>query len=205
MAEEARRLGRGLAALIGSTQDESEIVSHPRNQQRKAPVEFLRPNPRNPRKEFGEVDLEDLSNSIREKGILQPIVVRSISGGGDLFEIIAGERRWRAAQKAGLHEVPIIVVAANDQEALELAIIENVQRTDLNPLEEATGYERLVAEYGYTHADIAKTIGKSRSHVANTLRLLKLPDSVRELVQTGKLDINTRRVSQERIERKWPS
>jgi ParB family transcriptional regulator, chromosome partitioning protein len=187
MAEEARRLGRGLAALIGSAQDESEIGSTPRGQQRRAPVEFLRPNPRNPRKEFGEADLEDLSNSIREKGILQPIVVRAIAGGADLFEIIAGERRWRAAQKAGLHEVPIIVVTASDQEALELAIIENVQRTDLNPLEEAIGYERLTSDYGYTHADIAKTIGKSRSHVANMTRLVKLPEKTRQFLSDGKI------------------
>ena len=187
MAEEARRLGRGLAALIGSSQDESEIVTHGRGQQRRAPVEFLRPNPRNPRKDFGEADLEDLSNSIREKGILQPIVVRSIAGGDDLFEIIAGERRWRASQKAGLHEVPIIVVTANDQEALELAIIENVQRTDLNPLEEAIGYERLTTDYGYTHADIAKTIGKSRSHVANMTRLVKLPEKTRRFLSDGKI------------------
>jgi ParB family transcriptional regulator, chromosome partitioning protein len=186
MAEEPRRLGRGLAALIGSAQDDADVGAQ-RNQQRRAPVEFLRPNPRNPRREFAEPDLEDLSASIREKGILQPIVVRSVSGGGDLYEIIAGERRWRAAQKAGLHEVPIIVVTANDQEALELAIIENVQRTDLNPLEEANGYERLAAEYGYTHADIAKTIGKSRSHVANMTRLVRLPEKTKQMLSDGRI------------------
>ena len=185
MAEEARRLGRGLAALIGSTQEESEIGAPTKNAQRRAPVEFLRPNPRNPRREFGEADLEDLSNSIREKGILQPIVVRTIAG--DLYEIIAGERRWRAAQKVGLHEVPIVIVVATDQEALELAIIENVQRTDLNPLEEALGYERLVSDYGYSHADIAKTIGKSRSHVANMTRLVRLPEKTRQLLSEGKI------------------
>ena len=187
MAEEPRRLGRGLAALIGSTHDEAQVGASARGQQRKAPVEFLRPNPRNPRREFAEPDLEDLSNSIREKGILQPIVVRSVADSIDLFEIIAGERRWRAAQKAGLHDVPIIVVAANDQEALELAIIENVQRTDLNPLEEANGYERLANEYGYTHSDIAKTIGKSRSHVANMTRLVKLPEKTRQMLSDGRI------------------
>ena len=187
MAEEPRRLGRGLAALIGSTQDEAEVGAQPRQQQRRAPVEFLRPNPRNPRREFGEADLEDLSNSIREKGILQPIVVRTVPDGADLYEIIAGERRWRAAQKAGLHEVPIVVVTANDQEALELAIIENVQRTDLNPLEEANGYERLTSDYGYTHADIAKAIGKSRSHVANMTRLVKLPEKTKKFLAEGRI------------------
>lgn len=185
MAEEGRRLGRGLAALIGSAQDESEIVTSSRQQQRKAPVEFLRPNPHNPRRDFADADLDELSNSIREKGILQPIVVRSIAG--DLYEIIAGERRWRAAQKAGLHEVPIVLVAASDQEALELAIIENVQRADLNPLEEASGYERLVNEYGYSHSDIAKTIGKSRSHVANMTRLVRLPEKTKQLLSEGKI------------------
>lgn len=185
MAEEARRLGRGLAALIGSSQDEAEIVASPKHGQRRAPVEFLRPNPNNPRKDFSDDDLEELSASIREKGILQPIVVRASAVGANLFEIIAGERRWRAAQRAGLHEVPIVVVVADDREALELAIIENVQRSDLNPLEEAQGYERLMAEHGYTHGEIAKTIGKSRSHVANMTRLVKLPEKTRQMLADG--------------------
>lgn len=187
MAEEARRLGRGLAALIGSSQDESEIVAPSRQGQRKAPVEFLRPNPRNPRKEFADADLEELSASIREKGIIQPIVVRAAAEGADLYEIIAGERRWRAAQRAGLHEVPIVILVADDREALELAIIENVQRSDLNPLEEAQGYERLVADHGYTHGDIAKAIGKSRSHVANMTRLVKLPEKTRQMLANGEI------------------
>ena len=187
MAEEPRRLGRGLAALIGSSQDEAEIAAVPKHGQRKAPVEFLRPNPRNPRKGFVDADLDELSASIREKGILQPIVVRSAVEGAGLYEIIAGERRWRAAQRAGLHEVPIVVVVADDREALELAIIENVQRSDLNPLEEAQGYERLVAEHGYTHADIAKVIGKSRSHVANMTRLVKLPEKTRQMLADGQI------------------
>ncbi|MFV0281477.1 MAG: ParB/RepB/Spo0J family partition protein [Rhodoblastus sp.] len=187
MAEETRRLGRGLAALIGSTQDETDIGASARQTPRKAPVEFLRPNPRNPRKDFADVDLEDLASSIREKGILQPIVVRAAAEGADLYEIIAGERRWRAAQRAGLHEVPIVVVVADDREALELAIIENVQRSDLNPLEEAQGYERLVAEHGYSHGDIAKVIGKSRSHVANMTRLVKLPAKTKQLLTDGQI------------------
>ena len=186
MAEEARRLGRGLAALIGSSHDEAEFAVSPKHAQRKAPVEFLRPNPRNPRKDFPEPELEDLSASIREKGILQPIVVRAATEGADLYEIIAGERRWRAAQRAGLHEVPIVVVVADDREALELAIIENVQRSDLNPLEEAQGYERLI-EHGYTHGDIAKAIGKSRSHVANMTRLVKLPEKTRQMLANGQI------------------
>ncbi len=183
--EELRpRLGRGLAALIGDSEDQALARA---GGQKKAPIEFLRPNPRNPRKAFDEEDLEELAASIREKGILQPILVRPAPGLADAFEIIAGERRWRAAQRAGLHEAPIIVVEANDREALELAIIENVQRSDLNPLEEASGYERLGAEFNYSQSDLAKVIGKSRSHVANTLRLLKLPDRVRELLGQGQI------------------
>ena len=186
MAEEARRLGRGLAALIGPSHDEADFTASPKHGQRKAPVEFLRPNPRNPRKDFPDADLEDLSASIRGKGILQPIVVRAATEGAGLYEIIAGERRWRAAQRAGLHEVPIVVVVADDREALELAIIENVQRSDLNPLEEAQGYERLI-EHGHTHGDIAKAIGKSRSHVANMTRLVKLPEKTKQMLADGQI------------------
>jgi ParB family chromosome partitioning protein len=181
--EEARpRLGRGLAALIG---DSSDPVSAPAKGQKKVPIEFLRPNPRNPRKTFDEIDLDELAASIREKGILQPILARPAPGLVDAYEIIAGERRWRAAQRAGLHEAPIIIVEADDRQALELAIIENVQRSDLNPLEEASGYERLGAEFNYSHGDVAKVIGKSRSHVANSLRLLKLPDLTRRMLAEG--------------------
>mgnify|MGYP000022788966 FL=1 len=187
MAEEARRLGRGLAALIGSSQDETQIGASQKPGQRKAPVEFLRPNPRNPRKDFVAADLDELAASIREKGILQPIVVRAAAEGADLYEIIAGERRWRAAQRAGLHDVPITLVVADDREALELAIIENVQRADLNPLEEAQGYERLIAEHGYSHGDIAKVIGKSRSHVANMTRLVKLPEKTKQMLADGRI------------------
>ena len=180
------RLGRGLAALIGDMGDEVSVVERSRGQ-RRVPTEFLRPNPRNPRKTFLDDDLEDLSNSIREKGIIQPILVRALPGMADVYEIIAGERRWRAAQRAALHDVPIILVEATDREALELAIIENVQRADLNALEEALGYEKLMNDFGYAQADLAKIIGKSRSHVANMLRLLKLPDSVKQMLAEGVL------------------
>lgn len=186
MAEEQgrSRLGRGLAALIGDVSDEVGALERARGQ-RRVPVEFLRPSARNPRRSFVEVDLEELADSIRERGIIQPIVVRAIPGLADAFEIIAGERRWRAAQRAGLHDVPVVQVEADDKQALEIAIVENVQRADLNALEEAAGYEQLIGEFGYSQADLGKVIGKSRSHVANTLRLMKLPDAVRKHLADG--------------------
>lgn len=185
MAEEARtRLGRGLAALMGEAGEEASSIERARGQ-RKIPIEFLRPNPRNPRVAFNEADLADLAASIREKGIIQPIIVRTVPGVADSYEIIAGERRWRAGQLANLSDIPVIVHEADDREALELAIIENVQRADLNAIEEAKGYERLSAEFGYSQNDLAKIIGKSRSHVANTLRLLNLPEASRRLVSEG--------------------
>jgi ParB family chromosome partitioning protein len=179
------RLGRGLAALMGDVGVESKAIGPTARSQRKVPIEFVRANPRNPRKLFSDAELTELTDSIRERGIIQPIVVRV--RGEDSYEIIAGERRWRAAQRAGLHEVPVVVLDASDAEALELAIIENVQRTDLNPLEEATGYQVLAAEFNHPHDEIAKIVGKSRSHVANTLRLLRLPDSVKAYINAGKL------------------
>ncbi|WP_430513937.1 ParB/RepB/Spo0J family partition protein [Pannonibacter phragmitetus] len=195
MAEEGgrnKRLGRGLAALIGdagiATAAEPAARSAenaPPRDSRKVPVEFLEPNPRNPRKTFVEKDLTELTDSIREKGIIQPILVRPAAGKPNHFEIIAGERRWRAAQRAGQHEVPVIIRDITDQEALELAIIENVQRADLNPIEEALGYEQLTAEFNYSQGTLAKLIGKSRSHVANTLRLLKLPNAVKDYLSEG--------------------
>jgi len=181
--EPRRRLGRGLAALLGDAVEDAP-TERPRGQ-RKVPIEFLKPNPRNPRSQFREEDLADLAHSIREKGIIQPIVVRAIAGVADAYEIIAGERRWRAAQIVALAEVPVVIHEADDREALEIAIIENVQRADLNAIEEAKGYERLAAEFGYSQSDISRIIGKSRSHVANTLRLLNLPESVRALVRDG--------------------
>jgi len=179
------RLGRGLAALIGDVGEESSR-ERPRGQ-RRLPIGSLRPNARNPRHTFAAAELEELANSLRERGIIQPIVVRPVRGAAESYEIIAGERRWRAAQRAGLHEVPVVDIEATDAEALQLAIIENVQRADLNPLEEAEGYRALMEEFGNSQDEIAKTVGKSRSYVANTLRLLKLPDSVKAHINSGKL------------------
>jgi ParB family chromosome partitioning protein len=179
-------LGRGLAALIGEIDRPAEPSQSAPRADGKVPVEFISPNPKNPRRNFGEEELADLANSIREHGIVQPIVVRSAPVPGR-YEIIAGERRWRAAQRAGLTDVPVIVREVNDRTALELAIIENVQRTDLNPLEEAQGYQQLIDEHSYTQADLGQVIGKSRSHVANTLRLLKLPQVIRDMLVGGQL------------------
>jgi ParB family chromosome partitioning protein len=186
MAEERSRLGRGLAALIGDASDEPQQAIGPRDR-RTVPIEFLRPNPRNPRKHFDDAHIAELAESIREKGILQPILARAIPNVADAYEIIAGERRWRAAQLAGRHEAPVRIVEATDREALEFAIIENVQRTDLNPIEEAHGYERLQGEFGHTQDAVAKITGKSRSHVANMMRLLKLPEATRSQVANGEL------------------
>jgi ParB family chromosome partitioning protein len=188
MADDAARsrLGRGLAALIGDVGEETGTVERTRSQ-RRVPIEFIRPNPRNPRHVFSETDLDELTASIRERGIIQPILVRPVRGAPDSFELIAGERRWRAAQRAGLHEIPIVQIEATDGEALELAIIENVQRSDLNPLEEAKGYQALLDEFKHSQEEVARIVGKSRSHVANTMRLLKLPDSVQIYVSDGKI------------------
>ena len=179
------RLGRGLAALIGDVGEESP-VERPRGQ-RRLPTGALRPNARNPRRMFSNTELDGLAASLRERGIIQPIVARPLRGMSDGYEIIAGERRWRAAQRAGLHEVPVVIIEATDAEALQLAIIENVQRADLNPLEEADGYRSLIDEFGNSQEEIAKIVGKSRSYVANTLRLLKLPDPVKDYIHSGKL------------------
>jgi ParB family chromosome partitioning protein len=182
-----RRLGRGLAALIGEM-DQPVPAGEARptvNPDRTVPIEFVARSPRNPRRYFDESELQDLAGSIRQHGIVQPVVVRTV--GTDRFEIIAGERRWRAAQLAGLVQIPVIVRDVDDRTALELAIVENVQRADLNPLEEALGYEQLIAEHGYTQNDLGEIIGKSRSHVANSLRLLKLPDPVRDMLADGSL------------------
>jgi ParB family transcriptional regulator, chromosome partitioning protein len=184
MADEIprNRLGRGLAALLGEAANETSAADLPR---RMASIELVRPNPNNPRRVFDEASLSDLTDSIREKGILQPILVRPIAALDGAYEIIAGERRWRAAQRAGLHEVPILAVQASDGEALEFAIIENVQRTDLNAIEEARGYDRLIQSFGYGQADVARVVGKSRPHIANTLRLLSLPDDLRTHLEQG--------------------
>jgi ParB family chromosome partitioning protein len=187
MADDAgrSRLGRGLASLMGDVGVEAQPGERAARSQRKVPIEHVRANPRNPRKLFSDTELSELADSIRERGIIQPIVVRA--RGADNYEIIAGERRWRAAQRAGLHEVPIVALDVTDAEALELAIIENVQRSDLNPLEEASGYLSLSNEYSHSQEDIAKIVGKSRSHIANTLRLLHLPEKVKAYINSGKL------------------
>jgi ParB family transcriptional regulator, chromosome partitioning protein len=186
MAEERSRLGRGLAALIGDVGDETAAIERARGQKR-IPIEYIKANPKNPRRHFDGEELDNLAASIRVKGILQPILVRPVRGKTDAYEIVAGERRWRAAQRAGVHDVPVTLLEINDREALEIAIVENVQRSDLNPLEEANGYENLLEQFKYSQNDLAKVVGKSRSHIANTLRLLKLPNSVKKLLAEGKL------------------
>ncbi|HVX37160.1 MAG TPA: ParB/RepB/Spo0J family partition protein [Hyphomicrobium sp.] len=179
------RLGRGLASLIG----EPAPLGHrlpPEGEQRMVSIAEVKSSPLNPRKDFRDDELTELAESIRTKGLVQPIVVRpnGMAGG---YEIVAGERRWRAAQKAGLHTIPVIIREVTDRELLELAIIENVQRQDLNAIEEATGYRELVERFDYSQEQLSEIIGKSRSHVANTLRLLKLPSGVQSLVQQGQL------------------
>jgi ParB family transcriptional regulator, chromosome partitioning protein len=186
MSEPAKRraLGRGLAALFGET--EADAVLDPTSQ-RRVPIELIRPGALQPRRRFAEAELEALAQSIREKGVLQPLLVRPVADGDAAFELVAGERRWRAAQRIGLHEVPVIVRALVDSEALEIALVENIQREDLSPLEEAEAYSRLMAEFGRTQASLAEAVGKSRSHVANTMRLLSLPAPVRQRLDEGEL------------------
>ena len=179
-----RRLGRGLAALIGDDASEEAIIEDARNLRHIA-IELLNPNPNNPRKHFTEEDLEELARSIREKGVLQPLLAREKADGQ--YEIVAGERRWRAAQRAGVHDIPVLIRSLSDGEALEIALIENIQRADLNPLEEARAYNQLMSEFSYTQQQLADSLGKSRSHIANTLRLLTLPDSVRKYIEEGRL------------------
>ena len=172
-------LGRGLSSLIGDNK-----IKSPTN---KVLISDLIRNKYQPRKNFSETELEDLTNSIKERGIIQPIIVRNSEGSSSKYEIIAGERRWIAAQKAGLHEVPVIVTEADDLKSLEFAIVENVQRHDLNSIEEAQGYQRLIDEFSYDQDKVAKFIGKSRSHVSNCLRLLTLPKDVIELIEQNKI------------------
>mgnify|MGYP001365656632 CR=1 FL=1 len=180
-------LGKGLSALLGSTDREySTLDGEPAlRPDRQLPIEFLRPNPYQPRKLFDEEKARDLVESIKEKGILQPILVRA--RGEEDYEIIAGERRWRAAQAAGLHDVPVIIRDLSDGEALEIAIIENIQRHDLSPIEEAMGYQRLMDEFHHTQEQLGRIVGKSRSHIANILRLLSLPETVQDMLADGQL------------------
>ena len=189
-AKEAKQssLGRGLSALIGEADPDVGRAANDRGRSgRDIPIEFLRANPYQPRHVFSDEELEDLTNSIREKGVLQPIVVRPVAGQANAYEIVAGERRWRAAQRAKLHQIPVVIKDLTDAEALEVAIIENVQRADLNPVEEASGYQALMDQFRYTQEQLSNVIGKSRSYIANTLRLLKLPANVREMLLNGKL------------------
>ena len=172
-------LGRGLSSLIGETKVET--------QKNQLPVSDLVPNKYQPRKIFDEDNLKDLTNSVKERGILQPIIVRKFNNDRSKFEIIAGERRWIAAQKAGLHNVPVVITEADDLKSLEFAIVENVQRHDLNPLEEAQGYKRLIDDFSYDQEKVSKFIGKSRSYIANSLRLLSLPIEVIKLIESQKL------------------
>jgi ParB family chromosome partitioning protein len=181
-----KRLGRGLAALIGEDAIDAPAAGDKLSSLRELPIELIRSNNLNPRKTFDQAELQDLSTSIKDKGVLQPVVVRPIEDGA-YYQIVAGERRWRAAQMAGLHEIPVLVRALSDQEVLEIAIVENVQRADLNPVEEAQGYQQLIDQFGYTQQQLAEAIGKSRSHIANTLRLTSLPSSVLNDLRTGKL------------------
>ena len=174
-------LGRGLSSLIGETRVETNI--------NKLPISSLLSNKFQPRKIFDKDNLQDLANSIKERGIIQPIVVRKSADKDSKYEIIAGERRWLAAQKAGLHEVPVVITDVNDLKSLELAIIENVQRHDLNPIEEARGYQRLIQEFSYDQEKVSQFIGKSRSHIANFLRLLNLPEEILKLVEDNKLSV----------------
>lgn len=179
-----KRLGRGLAALIGDSSSEAETIQDVRTL-RQLPIEMLKASANNPRRHFADTELDELANSIRDKGLLQPIVVRPLGSGE--YEIVAGERRWRAAQRAGIHDVPVVIKELSDGEALEIALIENIQRADLNPLEEARAYGQLLEQFSYTQQQLADSLGKSRSHIANTLRLMNLPESVRQQIEEGHL------------------
>lgn len=186
--DKKRKLGMGLSALLGDVEEESAAPDTGRAP-KTIPIEFLQPGKYQPRQHMDDDTIEELSRSISEKGILQPLLVRHLSeaDGPNAYEIIAGERRWRAAQLAKLHEVPVIIKDLDDQETLEIALIENLQRQDLSPLEEADGYQRLMEEFSHTQEVLAKAMGKSRSHVANTLRLLSLPDAIKTMIDEGQL------------------
>jgi ParB family transcriptional regulator, chromosome partitioning protein len=179
-----RPLGRGLAALFGEAEPAPATESAP---PRLVPIAAIRPGPLQPRRVFAEAELDMLAQSIREQGILQPLLVRPLADAEDAFELVAGERRWRAAQRIGLHEVPVVVKALGDAEAIEAALVENLQREDLTALEEAAAYRRLIDEFSRTQAALAEAVGKSRSHIANTLRLLALPAAVRRRLEDGSL------------------
>lgn len=193
---ERKALGRGLDALFGdskssfnstSNQNPQNVVVSEKGMQKKLSVGSLQPSAAQPRRFFDEESIANLADSIKEHGVLQPLLVRPVKGDSDKYEIIAGERRWRAAQKAQIHEVPVIIQHFTDEEAMEIALVENLQRQDLTAIEEAEGYQRLMKEFGHTQEKLADVIGKSRSHIANMLRLLNLPDSVRQMVHAGQI------------------
>ena len=185
----SRGLGRGLSALMADVPapESSEALEEPRRPDRSVPVERLHPNPDQPRRSFNDDALAELAASIREKGVIQPLIVRPAKSPEGDYEIVAGERRWRASQLAQLHEVPVIVRDFDDTEVLEIAIIENIQRADLNPVDEANGYQQLMTRFGHTQDQLAQALGKSRSHIANTIRLLSLPDQVQQFMVSGRL------------------
>lgn len=180
-----RALGRGLSSLLGDEGYQAESEARPDH--RSLPIDLVRANPDQPRKIFKPADMDELTASVKEKGVIQPLLVRPDPGRKGGYQIVAGERRWRAAQAAGLHEVPVVIREMADEDALEVAIIENVQRADLNPVEEANAYSELIERYGHNQAGLARAVGKSRPHIANTLRLLSLPEDVRALLSDGRL------------------
>ncbi len=185
---EKRGLGRGLSALLGDVEETNLATGTGEAASvREIPIELIHANPDQPRTQFAAAEIDELADSIRGKGVLQPILVRPDPGAEGGFQIVAGERRWRASQKAGLRAMPALVRELDDRQVLEIAVIENVQRANLNPMEEAAAYQQLVDRFGHTQDEVAQSVGKSRSHVANTLRLMNLPASVRELVLEGKL------------------
>ncbi len=181
---ERRGLGRGLSALMAEVATSQTDAAEGRARDQRLPVEKLVPNPDQPRRHFDDTSLAELAASIKEKGVIQPLIVRAK---GDMFEIVAGERRWRAAQRAQVHDVPVVIRDFTDTEVLEIAIIENIQRADLNPVEEAAGYRALMDRFGHTQEKLAEAMGKSRSHIANLMRLLALPDDVQSMLRDGRL------------------
>lgn len=195
-SKRAKGLGRGLSALMADVDTAAQPREDNASQglpielgEKYVPIEKIFPNPEQPRRRFADEDLEDLANSIRAKGVIQPLIVRKRPNGEGEFEIVAGERRWRASQMAQLHELPVIEREFTDTEVLEVAIIENIQRSDLNPVEEAFGYQQLMDKFGHTQEKLAEALGKSRSYIANLLRLLNLPDTVQDYLKEGKLSI----------------
>jgi ParB family transcriptional regulator, chromosome partitioning protein len=181
---ERRGLGRGLSALMAEVATSQADTSDPRARDQRLPIEKIVPNPDQPRRHFDDTALAELAASIKEKGVIQPLIVRAK---GDMFEIVAGERRWRATQRAQVHDVPVVIRDFTDTEVLEIAIIENIQRADLNPVEEAAGYRALMDRFGHTQEKLAEAMGKSRSHIANLMRLLSLPDDVQGMLRDGRL------------------